>query len=79
LAASVLGRAVAFEADGYDPAAGEAWSVVLKGQAFEVTRLHDLLDATDLPLFPWSTWPKPRFVRIVPTTTSGRRFTVAPL
>ncbi len=31
LAASVLGPAVAFEVDGYDPAAGEAWSVVVKG------------------------------------------------
>jgi nitroimidazol reductase NimA-like FMN-containing flavoprotein (pyridoxamine 5'-phosphate oxidase superfamily) len=77
LAASVLGRAVAFEADGYDPAAGEAWSVVIKGRAIEVAHLHELLEASDLPLFPWSTWPKPRFVRIVPTTTTGRRFVVA--
>jgi nitroimidazol reductase NimA-like FMN-containing flavoprotein (pyridoxamine 5'-phosphate oxidase superfamily) len=76
LAAAVLGRAVAFEADGYDPLAGEAWSVVVKGRAVEIARLHEVLEATDLPLFPWSTWPKPRFVRIVPTTTTGRRFAV---
>jgi uncharacterized protein len=76
LAAAVLGHAVAFEADGYDPPAGEAWSVVMKGRAVEIARLHELLEATDLPLFPWSTWPKPRFVRIVPTTTTGRRFSV---
>jgi nitroimidazol reductase NimA-like FMN-containing flavoprotein (pyridoxamine 5'-phosphate oxidase superfamily) len=76
LAAAVLGRAVAFEVDGYDPEAGEAWSVVLKGRAVEIGRLEELLEAADLPLFPWSTWPKPRFVRIVPTTTTGRRFEV---
>ena len=31
LAAAVLGRAVAFEVDGYEPEAGVAWSVVMKG------------------------------------------------
>ena len=35
LAAAVLGRAVAFEVDGYDSVAGEAWSVVVKGRARE--------------------------------------------
>jgi hypothetical protein len=48
----------------------------VKGRATEIERMHELLQATDLPLFPWSTWPKPRFVRIVPTSTTGRRFTV---
>jgi hypothetical protein len=52
LAAAVLGPAVAFEVDGYDLAAGEASSVVLKGRATEIARLHELLEATDLPLFP---------------------------
>ena len=33
LAAAVLGRGVAFEADGFDAGAGEAWSVVIKGRA----------------------------------------------
>ena len=63
LAASVLGRAVAFEIDGYDPEHGEAWSVVIKGQATEIERMQDVFDALDLPLFPWHASPKHRFVR----------------
>src|SRR5262245_50236898 len=65
LAAAVLGVAVAFEVDGYDPAAGEAWSVVVKGHAVEIEHMHELFDALDLPLFPWHAAPKHRFVRIV--------------
>jgi hypothetical protein len=74
LAGAVLGTAVAFEVDGYDPEGGEAWSVVLKGRAIELTKLLDVFDATDLPLFPWHTSPKPRFVRIEPESVTGRRF-----
>jgi nitroimidazol reductase NimA-like FMN-containing flavoprotein (pyridoxamine 5'-phosphate oxidase superfamily) len=76
LAAAVLGRAVAFEVDGYDAGSGEAWSVVLKGRASEIQRMHDLFDATELPLFPWHAAPKPRFVRIEPDELTGRRFHV---
>ena len=66
LAASVLGRGVAFEVDGLDPDAGEAWSVIVKGHAVEIERMDDVLDALDLPLFPWHASPKHRFVRIQP-------------
>src|SRR5262245_2075655 len=66
LAAAVLGRGVAFEVDGYDPLAGEAWSVVIKGAAHEIAGMRELFDAVDLPLFPWHAGPKHRFVRIVP-------------
>ncbi len=45
LAAAVLGRAVAFEVDGYDPVAGEAWSVVVKGRARELEAMQDVVDA----------------------------------
>lgn len=76
LAAAVLGRGVAFEVDGYDPDAGEAWSVVIKGHAVELERLQDLFDALDLPLFPWHAAPKHRFVRIEPVEITGRRFEV---
>jgi uncharacterized protein len=76
LAASVLGQAIAFEVDGYDAASGEAWSVVLKGGAVEIDRMQELFDAADLPLFPWHTGPKPRFVRIEPVELTGRRFQV---
>jgi uncharacterized protein len=76
LAAAVLGKSVAFEVDGYDAAAGEAWSVVIKGRALEIERMQDVFDALDLPLFPWHAAPKPCFVRIEPDEMSGRRFRV---
>jgi nitroimidazol reductase NimA-like FMN-containing flavoprotein (pyridoxamine 5'-phosphate oxidase superfamily) len=76
LAAAVLGSAVAFEVDGYDADAGEAWSVVIKGRAVEIERMQDVFDALDLPLFPWHAAPKHRFVRIEPDDVSGRRFQV---
>ena len=74
LATAVLGPAVAFAIDGYDAKAGDAWSVVLKGRASEVQRMRDVVEATELPLFPWHTSPKPRFVRIEPESVTGRRF-----
>jgi nitroimidazol reductase NimA-like FMN-containing flavoprotein (pyridoxamine 5'-phosphate oxidase superfamily) len=76
LAAAVLGRAVAFEVDEYDAASGDAWSVVIKGGAVEIDRMQDVFDALDLPLFPWHSAPKHRFVRIEPNHISGRRFHV---
>ena len=77
-AAAVLGTAVAFEVDGYDPEAGEAWSVVIKGQAVEIEGLYELFDAEALPLFPWHNSPKYRFVRILSDEITGRRFRVDP-
>ena len=76
LAASLLGQSVAFEADGLDAGAGEAWSVVVKGRAVEIEWMEEYLDALDLPLFPWHAAPKQRFVRIEPSVISGRRFHV---
>jgi nitroimidazol reductase NimA-like FMN-containing flavoprotein (pyridoxamine 5'-phosphate oxidase superfamily) len=76
LAAAVLGRAVAFEVDGYDAASGDASSVVIKGGAVEIDRMPDVFDALDLPLFPWHSGPKHRFVRVEPNHISGRRFHV---
>ena len=76
LAAAVLGRAVAFEVDGYDREGGEAWSVVAKGPAIELGTTIDLFAAEDLPRFRWHASPKPRYVRIRPEVLTGRRFTV---
>ncbi|MFZ9041967.1 MAG: pyridoxamine 5'-phosphate oxidase family protein [Ilumatobacteraceae bacterium] len=76
LAASVLGRGVAFEIDGYDPLAGEAWSVVVKGSARLVEHMIEYFAADDLPLFPWHAAPKPEIVRIDVDEITGRRFRV---
>lgn len=76
LAAAVLGRGVAFEIDGYDPLAGEAWSVVVKGAARQVEHMIEYFEADELPLFPWHAAPKPDIVRIEPGEVTGRRFHV---
>lgn len=76
LAAAVLGRGVAFEIDGYDPIAGEAWSVVAKGHARQVEHMIEYFEADELPLFPWHASPKPDIVRIEPDEVTGRRFHV---
>jgi nitroimidazol reductase NimA-like FMN-containing flavoprotein (pyridoxamine 5'-phosphate oxidase superfamily) len=76
LAAALLGQGVAFEVDGYDPEAGDAWSVVIKGYAVEIENMYEMFDALDLPLFPWHAGPKHRFVRIEPQEITGRRFHV---
>jgi uncharacterized protein len=77
VSAALSDSPVALEADGYDAATAEAWSVVIKGKAEEITSGSDLIDTLDLPLFPWQAGGKGRFIRIVPTTTTGRRFPVA--
>lgn len=74
--AAAVGREVAFEADGYDPDTATAWSVVVKGEAQRVSRLYDVLEAIELPIFPWHGGVKPYFVRIEPESVTGRRFTV---
>jgi nitroimidazol reductase NimA-like FMN-containing flavoprotein (pyridoxamine 5'-phosphate oxidase superfamily) len=76
LAAAVDGTSVAFEVDGYDPAAGEAWSVVVKGRVELVRTVQQAVDTVGLPLFPWHAAPKPCFVRIVADEVTGRRFGV---
>ena len=74
--AAAVGHDVAYEVDGIGEEGAVAWSVVIKGRAREVARLHESLDALDLPLHPWHRGPKPRVVRIEPEEVHGRRFTV---
>lgn len=74
LTAAVLGTAVAYEIDGWSPAHREVWSVVVKGSAHEVEGLCELLDALELPVYPWVSSTAHRVVRIHPEEVSGRRF-----
>ena len=67
---------VAVEIDGWDE--GEAFSVVVKGEAERLERSADIDAAEGLPLAPWVPTFKYRWVRIRPTTVSGRRFRRAP-
>jgi hypothetical protein len=77
VSAALSDAPVALEADGYDAGTAEAWSVVIRGNAEEISGGPDLIDTLGLPLFPWQAGDKGRFIRIVPTTTSGRRFPIA--
>jgi uncharacterized protein len=67
-------RNVSFEADGYEPDAGYAWSVVIKGHAELLRTTDQRYDALELPLFGWQVTPRHHFVRIEPVEISGRRF-----
>lgn len=69
---------VALEADGVDAATGMAWSVVVKGRAAAITGLEEVLDTASLYLFPWQAGQKDHFIRITPTSITGRRFKVTP-
>lgn len=65
---------VAFEVDGWDDDDGTAWSVAIMGSAKEIVRMQDAVPAAELGVTPWQAGPKPIFVRITPTSVSGRHF-----
>ncbi|WP_396668470.1 pyridoxamine 5'-phosphate oxidase family protein [Microbacterium sp. R86528] len=67
---------VAFEVDEFDD--GVAASVVLKGEAERVEAQDEVDEADTLGLKPWIPTLKYRWVRITPTSLSGRRFVRAP-
>ena len=74
--AATRGKDVAFEVDGYDAGTARAWSVVVKGTAADIRETDEALRALRLPVCPWQPGRKPRFVRIEPTSVTGRRFVV---
>lgn len=67
---------VAFEVDEYDETF--AASVVVKGVAERMELQREIDEADALPLTPWIPTLKYRWVRIVPTTLTGRRFQRGP-
>lgn len=69
------GRAarIAFEVDGTDPATRTGWSVVVRGEAVEITDPAELARLRGLPLYPWAPGAKSRYVRILPASLTGRR------
>jgi nitroimidazol reductase NimA-like FMN-containing flavoprotein (pyridoxamine 5'-phosphate oxidase superfamily) len=67
---------VLFEVD--DHSDTEAWSVVVRGHAHRLDTSEEVQVADALPLRPWIPTLKYNYVRIVPTSLSGRRFHRAP-
>jgi len=73
LGAAIRGSRVAFEIDGADPATRTGWSVVVRGEAVEVTDPAELARLRKLPLHPWAPGAKAHYVRILPAALTGRR------
>ena len=74
LAGSALAT-VAFEVDDMDPGSQRGWSVMVRGVANDITDALDPLavQLRTLPLHPWASGPKPRWVMIRPRSITGRR------
>jgi nitroimidazol reductase NimA-like FMN-containing flavoprotein (pyridoxamine 5'-phosphate oxidase superfamily) len=73
LDAACRGSQVAFEIDGADTAAHTGWSVLVRGEAIEVTDPAELARLRNLPLDPWAPGAKAHYVRILPAKLTGRR------
>ena len=79
LAGSALAT-VAFEVDDMDPASQRGWSVMVRGVANDITDALDPLavELRTLPVHPWASGPKPRWVMIRPRSITGRRVHARP-
>ena len=64
---------VAFECDGVDSVYHTGWSVVATGRAEEVCNRAEIARLERLPLGTWCPGPKSTWLRIRPTTLTGRR------
>jgi nitroimidazol reductase NimA-like FMN-containing flavoprotein (pyridoxamine 5'-phosphate oxidase superfamily) len=73
LSAASLGRRVAFEVDRADPVSHTGWSVLVRGEAVEVTDRAELARLRTLPLEPWAPGARGHYVRILPAALTGRR------
>lgn len=73
---------VAFEADNaarsHNEQLDDPWSVVVHGVAELITIQTDLFDSFEITVRPWHVSNKPYFIRLVPTSVSGRRFHMSP-
>jgi nitroimidazol reductase NimA-like FMN-containing flavoprotein (pyridoxamine 5'-phosphate oxidase superfamily) len=77
LDAAARGSRVAFEIDGTDEAARTGWSVLVRGEATEVTDPAELARLRALRVAPWAPGAKAHYVRILPAKLTGRRISAA--
>ena len=75
LAAAAKQETVAFEADSYDALGRAGWSVLVTGWAELVLEDAEISHLNELGLHPWATWPY--WIRIRPTSVTGRRIPAA--
>jgi nitroimidazol reductase NimA-like FMN-containing flavoprotein (pyridoxamine 5'-phosphate oxidase superfamily) len=64
---------VAFEIDGADEPTRTGWSVLVRGEATEVTDADELARVQQLPVCAWAPGPKSHYIRILPAALTGRR------
>ena len=76
LAGTAMNSRVLFEAD--DNNLTEGWSVVVRGSARTPQTDDDVREAERAWLYPWTSSPKPHFVRIRPLRVTGRHFVFGP-
>jgi transcriptional regulator with XRE-family HTH domain len=67
---------VSFEVDHIDDAMRQGWSVLATGAAHEVVDADELRGLEGLGVEPWAGEDRPVYLRITPTTVSGRRIQV---
>ncbi len=67
------GARVAFEVDSFDEGSHTGWSVVVRGKAEEIWVPEELQAARTLPLRPWAPGERAHYVRIMPSSITGRR------
>lgn len=72
LVSTAINSHVLFEADDHNLV--EGWSVVLKGMARTLRDDEEIGKADQGQLLPWTATVKRHYVRIRPTSISGRRF-----
>jgi uncharacterized protein len=73
LRAAILGCRVAFEVDRADPVTHTGWSVLVRGEAVEVTDRAELARLRALPLEVWAPGARGHYIRILPAALTGRR------
>jgi uncharacterized protein len=76
LISSAINKRVLFEADDHNVA--EGWSVIVKGVARTLRTDDEIRQAELAQLLPWTATLKLHYVRVIPTSITGRRFRFGP-
>lgn len=72
LFSTVMNNRVAFEADDHN--VSEGWSVIVKGRAHLLYTTAEEEEAERAQLLPWTAIRKRRYIRVLPSEITGRRF-----
>lgn len=73
LVSTAINNRVLFEVDDHN--AAEGWSVIIKGAARSLRTDEEIGEAERAQVLPWTSSEKTHYVRIIPESVTGRRFT----